>query len=96
MPGFSSALLKYKPVLKDNFLVEFKIDNKIIANDQINIADLQGHLKSELKNHKIVLKPVVVEKQEKSIAYTDKEKFQKMVEKNPEILNFKNKLDLGN
>ncbi len=94
MPGFSSALLKYKPVLKDNFLVEFKIDNKIIANDQINIADLQGHLKSELKNHKIVLKPVVVEKQEKSIAYTDKEKFQKMVEKNPEILNFKNKLDL--
>lgn len=94
LPGFSSALLKYKPVLKDDFLVEFKIDNKIIANDHINIADLQGHLKNELNNHSIVLKPILTEKQEQKTAYTDKEKFEKMVEKNPEILNLKKKLDL--
>ncbi len=94
LPGFSSALLKYKPLLKDDFLVEFNIDNKIIASDHINIADLQGHLKEELNNYKIVLKPVVVKKQEQQTAYTDKEKFEKMAEKNPDILNLKNKLDL--
>ena len=75
-------------------MVEFKIDNKIIANDHINIADLQGHLKQELNNYTISLKPLVVENQEQKTAYTDKERFEKMAEKNPDILNLKNKLDL--
>jgi len=94
LPGFSSALLKYKPVLKEDFVIEFNIDNKIIANDHINIADMQGHLKEQLNNFKISLKPVVVDKKEQQTAYTDKEKFEQMAEKNPEILNLKNKLDL--
>ncbi len=94
LPGFTSALLKYKPELKNNFQIEFKIDNKIIANDHINIADLQGHLKEKLNNYKISLKPIVVESQAKDVAYTDNDKFEKMIEKNPDILNLKNKLDL--
>ncbi len=94
LPGFTSALLKYKPELKDHFLIEFKIDNKIIANDHINIADLQRHLKEKLNNFKISLKPVVVENQIKDVAYTDKDKFEKMIERNPDILKLKNKLDL--
>jgi len=94
LPGFASALLKYNPILKDDFNIEFNIDNKIIANDHINIADLQGFLKEKLNNFKISLKPVVVENQTKDIAYTDKDKFEKMIEKNPDILKLKNKLDL--
>lgn len=94
LPGFTSALLKYKPELKENFQIEFKIDNKIIANDHINISDLQGHLKETLNNYRISLKPVVVENQTKNVAYTDKDKFEKMIQKNPDILNLKNKLDL--
>jgi len=94
LPGFASALLKYNPILKDDFNIEFNIDNKIIANDHINIADLQGVLKEKLNNFKISIKPVVVENQTKDVAYTDKDKFEKMIEKNPDILKLKNKLDL--
>lgn len=94
LPSFSSALLKYKPVLKNNFVIEFKIDNKIIANDHINISDLHNHLKEKLNNNQIVLIPMVVKKQDQQKAYTDKEKFEKMAIKYPEILNLKKKLNL--
>ncbi len=94
LPGFSNALLKYKPEVKEDFKVEFKIDNKIIANDKINIAELQSHLKQELNNYSLSITPVVVEAQEQKTAYTDKEKFEIMVKKNPNILSLKQKLDL--
>jgi DNA polymerase-3 subunit gamma/tau len=94
LPGFSSALLKYKPKLKDNFVIEFQIDNKIIANDRINISELQSHLKKELNNYSLSIHPLIVEKQEQKSVYTDQDKFRKMVDKNPNVLELKQKLDL--
>jgi DNA polymerase-3 subunit gamma/tau len=94
LPGFSSALLKYKPVLKDDFIIEFQIDNKIIANDHINISELQSHLKKELNNYSLSIHPLIVEKQEQKSIYTDQDKFKKMAEKNPNVLELKQKLDL--
>jgi DNA polymerase III subunit gamma/tau len=92
--SFASALTKYPPILQDNYQVQFKTDNKIIANDIVNLGGLLGFLKEKLGNHKIVIKPLVLEKDEGSRAYTDKEKFEKMTRKNPVLLKLKSNLDL--
>lgn len=93
-PGFSNSLLKYKPELKDNFVVEFKTDNKVLAADRLNINDLQAFLKKELNNSKLSLKTIILEKVESKKAYTDQEKYQKMIERNPNIKSLKEQLDL--
>lgn len=92
--GFSNALLKYKPELKDDYLIEFKADNKVIASDTHNITDLQAFLKKTLNNSRLSLKPLVVEKVESKIAYTDHDKYRNMAERNPNVKTLKEKLDL--
>lgn len=92
--GFSYSLLKYKPELKENYIVEFKTDNKVLAADRNNIMQLQAFLKKELKNSKLSLKVIILEKDESKKAYTDLEKYQKMIERNPNIKSLKEQLDL--
>ena len=94
LPSFSNAIAKNKPVLKENFVIEFKTDNKLIANDKLNISDLSGYLKKELNNYQICLVPIVATKEENNIAYTDQEKFEKMAEKNPAVRKMKEQLNL--
>ena len=94
LPSFSNAIAKNNPVLKENFVIEFKTDNKLIANDKLNISDLLRYLKQELNNCQIRLKPVVATKEENNIAYTDQEKFEKMAEKNPAVKKMKEQLNL--
>ena len=93
-PNFSSAIAKYDPVLKDDFNIEFKVDNKLVVGNNINILNLQGYLKKELNNFKINLVPVLAQKEDNKAAYTDSEKFEKMAKKNPELKNLKDQLDL--
>ncbi|MCD4773845.1 MAG: DNA polymerase III subunit gamma/tau [Bacteroidales bacterium] len=93
-PSFSSAIAKYNPVLKDDFIIEFKVDNKLVVGNNINILNLQGYLKKELNNFKINLAPVLAQKEDNKAAYTDAEKFNKMAKKNPELKNLKDQLDL--
>ena len=94
LPSFSNAIAKNKPVLKENFVIEFKTDNKLIANDKLNISDLLGYLKKEFNNYQIRLVPIVATKEENNIAYTDQEKFEKMAEKNPAVKKMKEQLNL--
>ena len=78
----------------DYFNFEFKVDNKLVVGNNINILNLQGHLKKELNNFKINLVPVLAQKEDNKAAYTDSEKFEKMAKKNPELKNLKDQLDL--
>ena len=93
-PSFSSAIAKYDPVLKENFNIEFKVDNKLIISNSLNITNLQGFLKKELNNYSINLSHILVQKEDDNSAYTDSEKFKKMAKKNPELQNLKDQLDL--
>lgn len=93
-PSFASALSKYKPELKEDFKIEFKIDNKIVANDKININNVQTYLKKHLQNSELSLIPIMSEKEESNGAYTDQEKFEEMKKKNPDLQNLKEQLDL--
>ena len=61
-PSFANAIAKYPPQLKDNFVVEYHVDNQIVANDLLNVTSMLEFLKKELNNNQITLKPVVAEK----------------------------------
>ena len=55
---------------------------------------LHNYLKNALHNNQFILKELIVERPKETFLYTDKEKFEKMAEKNPDILNIKNTLGL--
>ena len=93
-PSFASAIGKYQPELKDNFVIEYKVANKLIANDALNVASMLEYLKKELNNNQITLKPVIVEKTSKKVAYTDREKYEEMAEKYPGLVDLKERLNL--
>jgi len=61
-------------VLKDEFVVEYKVDNSIIAKDVLNVTALLKFLKTELNNNQITLTPTFPEKNEQKTAYTDEGK----------------------
>lgn len=94
LPSFVNALRKYGPTLKDNYLIEFKTDNRIIANDRNNIHKVQAYLKEHLQNQSLSLRVVITEKEENKTAYTDEEKFDEMKKINPALQDLKDQLDL--
>ncbi len=93
-PSFASAIAKYQPELKDNFIIEYKVANKLIANDALNVASMLEYLKKELNNNQITLKPVIVEKTSQKVAYTDHEKYEEMAKKYPGLIDLKERLNL--
>ncbi len=89
------TLTSRTPVLKENFVVDFLVDN-IIQSENINEQkrDLLAYLRKELNNFKISLEIHISETVIEKKAYTPIEKYQKLLEKNPELQTLKQKLDL--
>ena len=94
-PNYYSILSTRKPVLKEEFNLELKLDNRA---QEITFkerkADLLDFLRSELRNQGIQLEIVIQESADQSKPYTPEEKFRAMVEKNPELKTLKEGLDL--
>src|ERR1051326_6031418 len=90
-----ATLTSRQPVLKQNFLVEFTIDNlaqrDAIANEK---AELMLFLRSELQNYEIQLETIVTKDDSEKKPYTASDKFKRMAEKNPVLNNLKQKFDL--
>ncbi|MBT3453885.1 MAG: hypothetical protein HN447_02590, partial [Lentimicrobiaceae bacterium] len=93
-PSFSNAIAKYDPLLKENFVVEYKVDSQIISKDLLSVTSLLEFLKTNLNNNQITLKPVFPEKSEQKKSYTDREKFDELSKKHPEVLKLKDQLNL--
>ena len=93
-PSFANAIGKYAPVLKDDFVIEYKVDNILIAKDVLNITSLLQFLKTELKNNQVTLKHVLPGKNDKKTAYTDREKFEEMAKKYPGLIKLRDQLNL--
>lgn len=93
-PSFSSALSKYKPALKENYLIEIRTDNAIVARSREHLKNLINYLKEKLNNYRIHYKMVINKSREQKTPYTDKEKYGVMLKKNPAIKSLKDKLDL--
>jgi DNA polymerase-3 subunit gamma/tau len=95
MPHLSATLKKHRPVLKEDFLIEFCVDNKVLAEDLTQKRnDLLEFLIARLKNAMIHLQIIVPDHPIGVRPYTDREKFGRMAEKNPELLDLREQLDL--
>jgi DNA polymerase-3 subunit gamma/tau len=95
MPHLSTTLKKHRPVLKKDFLIEFCVDNKVLAEDlNQKRNDLLDFLISRLNNAKIHLQIIVPDHPIGLKPYTDREKFGRMAEKNPDLLDLREQLDL--
>jgi DNA polymerase-3 subunit gamma/tau len=82
--------------LKSENTIEVTLDNKVqeeVLNDEK--TNLLGYLKTQLENDKISITVEVTPlKEEDMKAYTAEDKFKKMVKKNPNLMDLKNKFDL--
>ncbi len=93
-PIFVAGIGKYTPTLNDNNVIDYQIDNVLVANDMNNMALLREHLAKRLNNNQFTLVHHIMEKPVDEIAYTDRSKFEKMSEYNPNVLTLKNGLGL--
>ncbi len=93
-PNLQSTLA-YVPELKEGFQLYLEIENRVQEDLINNIkTELVSWLRKELKNSKINLTTVVTEKAKGRIIYTDSEKFEELLKKNPSLALLKQKLNL--
>ena len=57
----------------------------LFENDTEGMTSLRSHLKNTLHNNQYKLVPELMEKPAEIEAYTDKEKFEKLVQAHPEL-----------
>jgi DNA polymerase-3 subunit gamma/tau len=83
------------PLLQENFQIELAVDNKSQAEELMDRrTEIHDYLRKSLKNGGIELSVRVEKDQTKRKAYTDEEKFNRMAEENPTLLDLKRELGL--
>ena len=93
-PNFAAALGKYTPKLIGTSEIHFSVDNLLFEHDTEGMSALKHHLKQSLHNNQFALKPEVMERPAEIEAYTDKDKFEKMVEERPYLRTLQTELKL--
>ena len=96
-PNLKSTLSRV-PELKDDYQLYLEIENTVQENLINGIKpELISFLRKELKNSRINLTLKITEQAKGKIIYTDSEKFDELVKKNPslQVLKQKFKLDFG-
>ena len=83
------------PVLLDDFIIELLIENKrqedLLSSEKV---DLLNYLRVEMKNFSIDLQTKYMEQTQKKRLYTSSDKYQHMLEKNPNLEEFKRRFNL--
>ena len=93
-PNFAAALGKYTPKLMGSSEIHFSVDNLLFEHDIEGMTALKKHLKNSLHNNQFALKPEQMERPAEIEAYTDKDKFEKMVEERPYLRTLQTELKL--
>jgi DNA polymerase-3 subunit gamma/tau len=91
-----TTLTMKMPVLTDGVIIELTIHNpsqdEVIAEEK---ADLLDYLRTNLRNYNLQLKTILdTSTSDPELVYTSKEKYKKMVEKNPGLDDFRRQLGL--
>ena len=85
----------YTPTLKDNFLIEIQVENKLQENELTNQkTDLLNYLRPQLRNYAIQIESIIVEQMENKKPYTSTDKYHFMVKKNPKLEEFRKAFNL--
>jgi len=91
-----SSLNSKNPVLKEDFALEITADNKVLESEIKGLLPrILAYLKKELNNDYITISIILADiNEQQDKAYFPDEIYKKMVEKNPEIKNLRDQLDL--
>jgi len=93
-PSIKAALTTLPKIQKD-FSLLLEIDNRIQDEMLVEIRpELISYLRKELRNSNISLKTVITEIKREKIIYSDIERYQAMVGKNPDLALLKKTLNL--
>ena len=95
LPSFVAGIGKYQPTLKENNEIHYDIDNVLVVKDVNNMGKLREHLIKALNNNQFKLVHHIIEKPKDDIAYTDRSRFEKMAEMNPNVITLKKGLGLN-
>ena len=94
-PNFVAGIGKYQPTLMNGNEINYQVDNILVVNDLNNMGLLREHLAKELDNNQFKLVHHIVEKPKDEVIYTDRSRFEKMAELNPNVLTLKKGLGLN-
>ena len=90
-----TIMTAYSPILLDNYIIELPIENKIqeelLSSEKV---DLLNFLRVQLKNFSTDLQTKQVEQTQKKRLYTSSEKYEHMLQKNPNLDEFKRRFNL--
>ena len=92
--SFAAAIGKYTPKLIGSSEIHFSVDNKLFESNTEGMGALRNHLKNNLHNNQFKLVPELMERPAEIEAYTDKDKFEKMVEERPYLRTLQTELKL--
>ncbi len=91
-----STLNANSPILKDNFRIELVIQNTTQETDINNKKpELLGYLRKQLNNTLLDLDLVINKSNVSKSFYTEKDKYKKLVEKNPKLDELRKKFGLS-
>ena len=93
---FYNAMSLVEPELDEsNFKIAFSLKNATEEKEWNNrLPDLLGFLREKLNNYKLSIEWTIQEKSEKPRYYTNRDRFTRIAEKNPKVLDLKKRLDL--
>ena len=94
-PNFVAGIGKYQPTLGNDNEIHYQVDNMLVVNDMNHIGQLREHLSKELNNNQFKLVHHIVEKPKDEVIYTDRSRFEKMAELNPNVITLKKGLGLN-
>ncbi len=90
-----TIMTSYPPRLLPGYVIELDIENKLqedlLHNEKV---ELLNFLRTELKNFSIDLQTKLLEQIQKKRLYTSNEKYQHMLEKNPNLEEFRKRFNL--
>ncbi len=94
-PSFANAIRRLKPKLAGDWIVDVIMDNKFPVQDKLNWNALQVYLFKQLKNNQIQIVPHFVDTPvAQAQPFTDKEKFEKMLQDYPYLQQLRIDLEL--
>ncbi|MFD1628636.1 DNA polymerase III subunit gamma/tau [Pseudopedobacter beijingensis] len=93
--SLATLMMNYTPMVRDNFRIELTVENKMQSDELLNERiDVLNYLRPKLQNFHITLEPIVAEVVSERKLYTSKDKYQHMVERNPNLESLRQAFDL--
>jgi DNA polymerase-3 subunit gamma/tau len=94
-PHLYSTLKSSRPQLKEDWSIVFELGNKVMEDElKSKSSELMEFLRTKLMNGSIRLQTTVTETSVQRKPYTDREKYERMAEKNPNLHTLRERLDL--